>query len=297
MLLLYQPSDPLNADGGDHLHSTMLLLYRRAASSQNRSRRNLHSTMLLLYPPWWTNIFLLPWIYIPLCFYFIRDSHASGTDVPAFTFHYASTLSPAPQTGSCRNSNLHSTMLLLYPSEGAQAGPLTLYLHSTMLLLYLQSTSEITAEAPNLHSTMLLLYLRSYGQIRQGGVVFTFHYASTLSLTEYITSVWNADLHSTMLLLYPLDCPGAEPLKNNLHSTMLLLYLGPAFRACPLSVFTFHYASTLSIQKIYSFLDFFYLHSTMLLLYQRSGHGFRGWNIIYIPLCFYFIPGQRWGTG
>src|SRR5699024_10880360 len=87
------PSDPLNADGGYHLHSTMLLLYRRAASSQNRSRRNLHSTMLLLYPSSVRRLCSSYSIYIPLCFYFIPASGCMFAFQGIFTFHYASTLS------------------------------------------------------------------------------------------------------------------------------------------------------------------------------------------------------------
>ena len=76
----------------------------------------------------------------------------------------------------------------------------------------------------NLHSTMLLLYLqRGRGAERQG-FSFTFHYASTLSLYDFRDSHRCVHLHSTMLLLYPVQ--------ERTYSKS--------------DTFTFHYASTLS---------------------------------------------------
>ena len=61
------------------------------------------------------------------------------------------------------------------------------------------------------------------------------------------------------------------------------------YRHFLLSRFTFHYASTLSLMGREYRPQNLYLHSTMLLLYQRSSveNIDRSW--IYIPLCFYFI--------
>ena len=98
------------------------------------------------------------------------------------------------------------------------------------------------------------------------------------------------NLHSTMLLLYQLLKPGVIIVRMNLHSTMLLLYHGFAadppiygsylhstmlllyreilFRAKRIAEFTFHYASTLSETcREFKFVE----------------------ELIYIPLCFYFI--------
>ena len=121
------------------------------------------------------------------------------------------------------------------------------------------------------------------------------------------------DLHSTMLLLYPVE-PYSDYLRIlNLHSTMLLLYperQGTDTRADP--EFTFHYASTLSKERRSCHSELLsHLHSTMLLLYRGSCwvqtwscseftfhyastlsppavSGPSGFSI-YIPLCFYFI--------
>ena len=54
-------------------------------------------------------------------------------------------------------------------------------------------------------------------------------------------------------------------------------------------LFTFHYASTLSIDSAESLWKAVYLHSTMLLLYRWIITGMPGHLTIYIPLCFYFI--------
>ena len=53
---------------------------------------------------------------------------------------------------------------------------------------------------------------------------FTFHYASTISNSENLPSVFHAPLHSTMLLLYQGRGKEGGAEKPTLHSTMLLLY-------------------------------------------------------------------------
>ena len=84
-----------------YLHSTMLLLYPCRMSGGMTAILHLHSTMLLLYqntrqlPPYAAQI------YIPLCFYFIRNPLSSIRVCVEFTFHYASTLS---EIGSVRTN-------------------------------------------------------------------------------------------------------------------------------------------------------------------------------------------------
>ena len=123
-----------------HLHSTMLLLYRNRSRLNALDHLHLHSTMLLLYRC--LGLLCQTWIviYIPLCFYFISCSTILALIYSVFTFHYASTLSAArsfPAGGRC---HLHSTMLLLYlETMKASKKDVILNLHSTMLLLYLQA--------------------------------------------------------------------------------------------------------------------------------------------------------------
>ena len=158
----------------------MLLLYHNGLKLRIIFIFHLHSTMLLLYPLCGLSIFITTFIYIPLCFYFI-----------AF---FA----------------LLSSML-------------DTYLHSTMLLLYRVSPLKPTPEP-----------------------LFTFHYASTLSLFHLLTSY----------------------LLSNLHSTMLLLYRAyPAERPLP--------------ERIYIPLCFYFI--------RKRAPGCNNTDIIYIPLCFYFI--------
>ena len=98
----------------------------------------------------------------------------------------------------------------------------------------------------HLHSTMLLLYLISNACCPVFSV-FTFHYASTLSVPEDLARQYRLYLHSTMLLLY-------------LNTICVFASTSP--------IFTFHYASTLSaIALVAPAIQ----------------------NLIYIPLCFYFI--------
>ena len=150
---------------------------------------------------------------------------------------------------------------------------------------------------------------------------FTFHYASTLSNHHwYLFDAAGYNLHSTMLLLYPirrglcgrgcasftfhyastLSFPAGRSKLHNvyLHSTMLLLYptLQPHLNKSHCT-FTFHYASTLSTGIPCTNRPGIYLHSTMLLLYHYKIRNLDCLCIIYIPLCFYFIRKEPtyWG--
>ena len=81
----------------------------------------LHSTMLLLYLVRVLRFVVLSFIYIPLCFYFIYlQAHEWRLD-SGFTFHYASTLSSGDFFREIPITDLHSTMLLLYPYATAHA--------------------------------------------------------------------------------------------------------------------------------------------------------------------------------
>ena len=113
-------------------------------------------------------------------------------------------------------------------------------------------------------------FIRSQYRSLCRGYEFTFHYASTLSKEIVMAKVICNNLHSTMLLLYLWRASVAKMSTAYLHSTMLLLY--PYLRNVThvLDLFTFHYASTLS----------------------AVADAYGAVVLIYIPLCFYFIPIQ-----
>ena len=142
----------------------------------------LHSTMLLLYLDSYCRFRLPSVLYIPLCFYYISTLPPAVTNNATFTFHYASTIS----------------------------------------MVY----GDIFHDSYTLHSTMLLLYLGSCCRFRRPSVLYIplcFYY---IRYTAFWTSVPDYPLHSTMLLLYPL-------------ATVVLIVL--------VTIFTFHYASTISM--------------------------------------------------
>ena len=120
-----------------------------------------------------------------------------------FTFHYASTLSNRVKMSGLIIPHLHSTMLLLYRSTSAGGKYFQSNLHSTMLLLYQSWQSCLTCFDLHLHSTMLLLYRFGCILVMVCFLLFTFHYASTLSTNHDHVELLEAHLHSTMLLLYP----------------------------------------------------------------------------------------------
>ena len=201
--------------------------------------------MLLLYHHVLRHYDIVNKIYIPLCFYFIADHLAEG--------HI--------------DLHLHSTMLLLYPSahpgRGAEACPFTFHYASTLSF----GKMPPAAAGEYLHSTMLLLYRVPIREHIATTISFTFHYASTLSRIYFIGQDLHDHLHSTMLLLYP---------------KMPFLYLNPAHIYIPLCfyfihlhhipgngrcIFTFHYASTLSMLfgcRILGFLVFTFHYASTL---------------------------------
>ena len=118
-----------------------------------------------------------------------------------FTFHYASTISDSSVLPAAVLPALHSTMLLLYRLYRVEGDAKT-YLYIPLCFYYIMyDVKGVVAD-----------------------MIFTFHYASTIS-----------DIC--------LDClPPVSPL----HSTMLLLYLTAEAWGVSTDVFTFHYASTIS---------------------------------------------------
>ena len=107
---------------------------------------------------------------------------------------------------------------------------------------------------------------------QKGLSLFTFHYASTLSVSGGLNGVQHAlYLHSTMLLLY---------LPKH------LLPRGSAHIYIPLC---FYFIERRKIRYARTI----HLHSTMLLLYLMFLINLLMRLQIYIPLCFYFIPSWR----
>ena len=282
--------DPLLALKYCNLHSTMLLLYPVRDAAGSGWAPDLHSTMLLLYrivltedgkidkiyiPLCFYFIVCLCCydcagylIYIPLCFYFIITKIRTEMCVTQFTFHYASTLS-----GIQRCHQIYDPIFTFhYASTLSEADPPALQPH---IIIYIP---------------LCFYFISEYWPYSIATIRFTFHYASTLS--------------------HDLWAP-AEPVSHHLHSTMLLLYPAQAANEAAEAIFTFHYASTLSNPEYYReriidnlhstmlllYLFHFatahdaclYLHSTMLLLYPQELRNPLDRDLIYIPLCFYFI--------
>ena len=161
MLLLYPYRTPLIFYAGIGLHSTMLLLYRYI---QIRSE-------------------YLPLLYIPLCFYYIQFCHkiiylSNDLYIP-LCFYYI-------YLEACLislTSSLHSTMLLLYLNGGPASirHIAQLYIPLCFYYILLWWSLNWAVFAP-LHSTMLLLYLEIIKISFSSLSIFTFHYASTISL-------------------------------------------------------------------------------------------------------------------
>ena len=140
-------------------------------------------------------------------------------------------------------------------------------LHSTMLLLYLIWLVYSSDSVRNLHSTMLLLYLTEFIMLVGIPASFTFHYASTLSIMVLI-------FMAASLIYIPLCFYFILRLPSNTRGSVFI-YIPLCFYFISNTnmgmmqgfKFTFHYASTLSKTNIVKNMEKDHLHSTMLLLY------------------------------
>ena len=205
----------------------MLLLYRRCPLFPRHVQIDLHSTMLLLYR--WKRFCgeSQSAIYIPLCFYFIKECMMA-------------------YDGSVQH--LHSTMLLLYPYRSA-----CMRRFSMIFTFHYASTLS-----GNRYENFLL------------GFLFTFHYASTLSGRTGRNNS-NSQIYIPLCFYFIQSLSDEDRTLLNLHSTMLLLYPMPDCLntiRCP----------------IYIPLCFYFI--------SPSFSHFLPLSLIYIPLCFYFISAQ-----
>ena len=121
-------------------------------------------------------------IYIPLCFYFIR---LSGIIQGQFNFIYIPLcfyfILPGYILARLPCANLHSTMLLLYPNNH--------HMYAQVLLIYIPLCFYfIFLSNPTLFD-ILLIY-----------IPLCFYFIQSFRVSSYASS---ANLHSTMLLLYP----------------------------------------------------------------------------------------------
>ena len=245
--------------------------------------------MLLLYHDKIDRILELLKIYIPLCFYFIATAvffeivnihlHSTmlllyprapleyRTSAKEFTFHYASTLS------RCCSQFLWGLFIYIplcfyfIAAAAALAAAIVAYLHSTMLLLYQLSVRQV------LHSSWIYIPLCFYF-IGWSGSIFSAQRLIYIPLCFYFIS----------------RKPVSRRRKINIYIPLCFYFIVDVITAFNwLNLFTFHYASTLSRLEPFQLGILDDLHSTMLLLYPVAEPKPFQYELIYIPLCFYFI--------
>ena len=276
---------------------------------------NLHSTMLLLYPLYICNPIVKEYIYIPLCFYFIRcwfhrTPQTQSIYIPlCFYFIVVTSL----YVSRCCHIYIplcfyFITILRRNPSEWYG---FTFHYASTLSDVWITRERSMLLFTFHYASTLS----RTYYRIANIGYWFTFHYASTLSDKLTGEHSLKVNLHSTMLLLYPTVQNYTRTIQSHLHSTMLLLYpcirpdvdggmsviyiplcfyfiLNCNFALRMQTLFTFHYASTLS-KPISEFPARIFIYIPLCFYFIRNRRVYRlPCSHIYIPLCFYFIPLQ-----
>ena len=135
-----------------------------------------------------------------------------------------------------------------------------------MLLLYRLTYRDILP-AITIYIPLCFYFIAGQSVNKNLDKLFTFHYASTLSLSDSrpIFLLKSFTFHYASTLSNSVVPIMAQ--KLDLHSTMLLLYRRSEQSTVRCTTFTFHYASTLSHCR---------LNSCPV-------------QFIYIPLCFYFI--------
>ena len=247
--------------------------------------------MLLLYlKPSWLVIFRKN-IYIPLCFYFI------------IFWSYCPFI---------RISNLHSTMLLLYPHWGAgtpgRGSRFTFHYASTLSSLlidqevkkyiyiplcfyFIDQQRTTTDRICFIYIPLCFYFIYNIKEFRTSVFAFTFHYASTLShhrpsMNDFV----HTHLHSTMLLLYPLFFMTAYytgeiyiPLCFYFIESLRDVAAYPVQIYIPLC-FYFIVDNPEDKRRNYNGFTFHYASTLSRIWSKRTGKSF-----IYIPLCFYFI--------
>ena len=136
-------------------------------------------------------------------------------------------------------------MLLLYPGRSSSTASIWSDLHSTMLLLYpIETYSRYMMLKFTFHyASTLSAALLSTRETTLIYIPLCFYF---IAKGKERTQELIQNLHSTMLLLYQKLYKVDMDINCNLHSTMLLLYPVESTPEHPGSAFTFHYASTLS---------------------------------------------------
>ena len=115
----------------------MLLLYLFIMLAIRSFFLNLHSTMLLLYRLRTFRSNRAFYIYIPLCFYFIDEDGILLRYPAEFTFHYASTLSFSAYWFAVLGFFIYIPLCFYFIRAWVDySGKFETNLHSTMLLLY-----------------------------------------------------------------------------------------------------------------------------------------------------------------
>ena len=230
----------------------------------------------------------------------------------SFTFHYASTLSEIGSRGGVHFHNLHSTMLLLYPTANLFACN-SYFIYIPLCFYFILADAGILQQTISIYIPLCFYFIlpRFSGSLPESRIY--------IPLCFYFIEVECEDLkpqeinlHSTMLLLYRYLSAWMRATRSNLHSTMLLLYLIPTAAFIrdfsiyiPLcfyfivgvdttqTEFNSDLHSTMLLLYRYTFFiamtTDLYLHSTMLLLYRPYIKTKSSACSIYIPLCFYFI--------
>ena len=165
-------------------------------------------------------------------------------------------------------------MLLLYLRCASGSGIHPIYLHSTMLLLY-QRDKWIRPDRSVIYIPLCFYF------ICRVTVVSVFCICIYIPLCFYFIEAAGRPsarmglyLHSTMLLLYRIRAANAEGWSLFTFHYASTLSWRLFLRSGTASTFTFHYASTLSVRRKDLLSLQTHLHSTMLLLYRplRPSH-------------------------
>ena len=163
--------------------------------------------------------------------------------------------------------HLHSIMLLLY-QRGLGAAPECFPIYIPLCFYFIPMDLYVTYLDCNLHSIMLLLYPNERG-ICKGMNIFTFHYASTLSKLESMKQTYEG-IYIPLCFYFILQGWLASAKQKSIYIPLCFYFINTSTTHTFFSAqFTFHYASTLSLEEDNKSVFEYHLHSIMLLLYRN----------------------------
>ena len=156
----------------------------------------------------------------------------------------------------------------------------------------------ISSGTTRIYIPLCFYFIAVHAGAGNGDQPFTFHYASTLSDLRRRLSPAAVGIYIPLCFYFIDWTIDNRTLWKPIYIPLCFYFIGYLRQLKRQgSSFTFHYASTLSLEAVRCTEMELHLHSTMLLLYRQLQFKESSRSSIYIPLCFYFIQAHTGPSG